>query len=53
VKRGDTLLVLEAMKMEHSIVAPADGIVEGLDYAVGDLVEEGASLLSLAIEEAR
>jgi 3-methylcrotonyl-CoA carboxylase alpha subunit len=45
------LLVLEAMKMEHSILAPADGIVEGFDYAVGDLVEEGAALLSLAIED--
>ncbi len=53
VKRGDTLLVLEAMKMEHSILAPADGIVESLDYAVGDLVEEGAALLSLAIEGAK
>jgi len=53
VKRGDTLLVLEAMKMEHSILAPADGIVESLDYAVGDLVEEGAALLSLDIEGAK
>jgi len=53
VKRGDTLLVLEAMKMEHSILAPADGVVESLDYAVGDLVEEGAALLSLALEGAK
>ena len=53
VKRGDTLLVLEAMKMEHSILAPADGVVESLDYAVGDLVEEGVALLSLEIEEAK
>jgi 3-methylcrotonyl-CoA carboxylase alpha subunit len=53
VKRGDTLLVLEAMKMEHSILAPADGRIESLDYAVGDLVEEGAALLSLEIEEAK
>jgi 3-methylcrotonyl-CoA carboxylase alpha subunit len=50
VKHGDTLLVLEAMKMEHSILAPSDGIVEVIDYAVGDLVEEGVELLSLAIE---
>ncbi len=49
VKRGDTLLVLEAMKMEHSILAPADGVVESLDYVVGDLVEEGVALLSLEI----
>jgi 3-methylcrotonyl-CoA carboxylase alpha subunit len=52
VKRGDTLLVLEAMKMEHSILAPADGVVESLDYVVGDLVEEGVALLSLEIESA-
>jgi biotin carboxyl carrier protein len=36
--------------MEHSILAPSDGIVEAIDYAVGDLVEEGVELLSLAIE---
>ena len=53
VKRGEVLLVLEAMKMEHSILAPADGVVESLDYAVGDLVEEGVALLSLEIEEAK
>ncbi len=50
VKHGDTLLVLEAMKMEHSILAPSDGVIEAIDYAVGDLVEEGVELLSLAIE---
>ena len=50
VKHGETLLVLEAMKMEHSILAPGEGIVEALDYAVGDLVEEGVALLSLTIE---
>ncbi len=50
VKHGDTLLVLEAMKMEHSILAPRDGIVEAIDFAVGDLVEEGVELLALAIE---
>jgi 3-methylcrotonyl-CoA carboxylase alpha subunit len=51
VRRGETLLVLEAMKMEHSVTAPADGIVERLNYAVGDLVEEGAELLVLALPE--
>jgi 3-methylcrotonyl-CoA carboxylase alpha subunit len=51
VKRGDTLLVLEAMKMEHSVLAPADGVVESLDYAAGDLVEEGAALLVLDFEK--
>jgi 3-methylcrotonyl-CoA carboxylase alpha subunit len=52
VKRGEVLLVLEAMKMEHNILAPADGVVESLDLALGDLVEEGVPLLSLAMEGA-
>ncbi len=45
VKRGAPLLVLEAMKMEHTIAAPADGIVERLRYKVGDQVDEGAELV--------
>ncbi len=45
VKRGAPLLVLEAMKMEHTIAAPADGVVERLRYKVGDQVEEGAELV--------
>jgi 3-methylcrotonyl-CoA carboxylase alpha subunit len=44
--------VLEAMKMEHNILAPCDGVVEKLEFALGDLVEEGVPLLSLAIEGA-
>jgi 3-methylcrotonyl-CoA carboxylase alpha subunit len=50
VKHGDTLLVLEAMKMEHSILAPRDGVVDAVDFAVGDLVEEGVELLALVAE---
>jgi 3-methylcrotonyl-CoA carboxylase alpha subunit len=50
VKHGQTLLVLEAMKMEHSIQAPRDGVVEAIGYAVGELVEEGVELLSLKPE---
>ena len=50
VARGAPLIVLEAMKMEHSITAPADGRVERVNYAVGDLVEEGAELVAFAIE---
>jgi 3-methylcrotonyl-CoA carboxylase alpha subunit len=46
VKRGEVLMVLEAMKMEHAIAAPADGIVDAVHYAAGDLVEEGALLLA-------
>ncbi len=38
--------------MEHTVAAPADGIVEAVRYAEGDLVEEGAELIALApIEE--
>ncbi len=52
VVRGAPLLVLEAMKMEHTIAAPADGRVTEIHYATGDLVEEGAELLALELEEA-
>lgn len=45
VVRGQPLLVLEAMKMEHGIVAPADGVVTAVHFAEGDTVEEGADLL--------
>ena len=48
VTRGQPLAVMEAMKMEHTIAAPADGTVEELLYAPGDQVAEGAELLRLA-----
>ncbi len=48
VQRGQALVVLEAMKMEHTITAPSDGVVESVAYHVGDLVEEGAELLVLS-----
>jgi 3-methylcrotonyl-CoA carboxylase alpha subunit len=47
VEAGTTLLVLEAMKMEHSIVAPRSGTVLKLRYAAGDRVAEGAVLIEL------
>jgi len=50
VKRGATLLVLEAMKMEHSIAAPTDGTIARVFYKAGDLVEEGAELIAFAEE---
>ena len=52
VAKGTPLLIMEAMKMEHTINAPGDGTVSELLYAVGDQVDEGAQLLSLLIEEA-
>ena len=45
VSKGQTLLVLEAMKMEHTLAAPADGTVKSLRYAVGEQVPEGAELV--------
>ena len=47
VKKGDALLVLEAMKIEHIIAAPHDGTVHSLHYRTGDMVEEGVELLLL------
>ncbi len=52
VKRGATLVVLEAMKMEIALAAPRDGIVESVRCAVGDMAPEGALLVSLAEEKA-
>jgi 3-methylcrotonyl-CoA carboxylase alpha subunit len=47
VSRGQTLMVLEAMKMEHAITAPGDGKVAAVFFAEGDQVAEGAELLQL------
>ena len=49
VKKGQALAVMEAMKMEHTIAAPADGTVAELLFAPGDQVTEGAELLKLEI----
>ncbi len=46
VKKGDPLVIMEAMKMEHTIAAPSDGLVEEVLYAVGDQVADGAPLLA-------
>jgi len=50
VRRGQPLIVIEAMKMEHTVTAPADGVVEAVRFAPGDLVEEGAELIALTPE---
>jgi propionyl-CoA carboxylase alpha chain len=44
VQKGDVIVVLEAMKMQHTVTAPADGIVAELDVSVGQQVESGAVL---------
>ena len=49
VSKGQALAVMEAMKMEHTIAAPADGMVAEVLYAPGDQVAEGAELLKLAV----
>ena len=45
VKSGDTLLVVEAMKMETEVTAPKDGKVESVEVAVGDAVQSGQVLI--------
>jgi len=51
VSRGAALMVVEAMKMEHTIHAPGDGEITAIAYGVGDLVEDGAELLVLTPAE--
>ncbi len=47
VKKGDSILILEIMKMETPVVAPEDGTVASIEVAVGDSVEAGALLATL------
>ncbi|MEO1225709.1 MAG: acetyl/propionyl/methylcrotonyl-CoA carboxylase subunit alpha [Pseudomonadota bacterium] len=49
VTRGQALLVLEAMKMEHTVKAPADGMIGRLPYRAGDQVDEGVELVGFEI----
>lgn len=46
VKKGEALVIMEAMKMEHTISAPHDGVVEEVLYGLGEQVTEGAALIS-------
>lgn len=48
VKKGDVVLVLEAMKMENNITAEADGTVSGICVNAGDSVMEGTTLITIA-----
>lgn len=47
VKKGETVLVLEAMKMENNITAEADGTVTGICVSAGDSVMEGTTLITI------
>lgn len=49
VKKGEPLVIMEAMKMEHTIAAPNDGVVEEILYAVGDQVTDGVALLAFKV----
>jgi len=51
VKKGDTLVIMEAMKMEHTIVAPADGAVSEFFFEKGALVESDAELLAFEAKD--
>lgn len=52
VEKGAKLVIMEAMKMEHVIKAHAEGTIREVHFKVGDIVEEGASLVALDIKEA-
>jgi 3-methylcrotonyl-CoA carboxylase alpha subunit len=51
VKKGTPLVILEAMKMEHTIVAPVDGIVSQVHFKVGEQVSDGDALLAFEVVE--
>jgi len=51
VEKGTPLMVMEAMKMEHALTAPADGAVEAFHFAAGDTVGQGEVLLEFAADE--
>jgi 3-methylcrotonyl-CoA carboxylase alpha subunit len=51
VTKGAPLMIIEAMKMEHTIVAPAAGTVAAIHFAIGDAVKEGADLIELVPNE--
>jgi 3-methylcrotonyl-CoA carboxylase alpha subunit len=53
VLKGAPLVILEAMKMEHTTRAPEDGVCESFNVVVGDLVAEGSELVKFIADSAR
>ncbi|HET9764671.1 MAG TPA: acetyl-CoA carboxylase biotin carboxyl carrier protein subunit, partial [Casimicrobiaceae bacterium] len=53
VAKGAPLLILEAMKMEHTIAAPTAGKVSALNYRAGEQVAEGAGLIDIDADDAK
>jgi 3-methylcrotonyl-CoA carboxylase alpha subunit len=51
VTRGQALMVVEAMKMEHTIAAHADGIVKQVKFRAGDSVAEGVELIAFEVAQ--
>jgi len=51
VKKGQTLVIMEAMKMEHTLVSPGDGTVEAVFGKVGEVVEDGKKLVVIAADD--
>ena len=51
VAKGTPLIILEAMKMEHTIIAPGRGTVKEIHYKIGEQVAEGAELLGFELEK--
>jgi 3-methylcrotonyl-CoA carboxylase alpha subunit len=51
VDKGTPLMIVEAMKMEHTITAPADGVVDEIHFEIGDSVDEGTVLVAFSVPE--